>query len=258
MKVHLLNYTNEAKDLLIFSKRTRHMANADALEKVKSMTEAEKDKELDYVFNTIGSSWEFVSYTFLIEDVTRAFTHQLVRHRVGTAFAQQAMRVARMEDFGYLVPPKFSLAAVESYSNIMSNIQEGYDALLVEFDADQQDARGVLPTNIHTNILFKVNLRAIADISHIRLCIRAQGEFQNVAFRMKKLIESVHPWAGRVLGPECIVNWRCAFPKYKQCPIKEMHLWLNGPADEEIAEMNFQWESITGYDPQPDIVKSWE
>ena len=44
------------------------------------MSDEQKEEELKYVFGTIGSSWEFVDYIFLITDVSRAFTHQAVRH----------------------------------------------------------------------------------------------------------------------------------------------------------------------------------
>ena len=84
MKVKLVNYTQDAKDLLIFTKNTRLLNVEDAYQEIKDWPEDKKQAELDYMLQTIKSSWEFVDYTFEIRDVTRAFTHQFVRTRTGS------------------------------------------------------------------------------------------------------------------------------------------------------------------------------
>lgn len=254
-KVDLIFHTPDAEQLLVFSKRTRHMSSIDSYQEVLDMSEEEIRGNLDYVFNTIASSWEFVDYIFLICDVTRAFTHQLVRHRVGVAFAQQAQRVATMEEFGYTATG--SCTESEVYHQTMRDIQQGYWRLINEEEARPQDARGVLPTNIHTNILFKVNLRALSDMLCTRLCVRAQGEFQNVAREMQKLVVSVHPWANKILGPNCIRFGVCKFPKFQDCPIKKRFPFLNGITDSIRNNIRSEWVKSIGFDPQPTI-HSWK
>jgi flavin-dependent thymidylate synthase len=218
---------------------------------VIGMTEIEQEKEMEYVFSTIGSSWEFVHYTFYITDVTRAFTHQLVRHRVGVAFAQQAQRVGTQEDFGYMTPPEVAGSPAEDiYDLTMEAIQAGYNNLLRQ-NVRPQDARGVLPTNIHTNILVKVNLRALSDMLTVRLCLRAQGEFQNVARKMQELVLNIHPWASPVLAPNCLRYGVCKFPRYADCPISQKHKFLKGMSDDLAWKIRQDWEAIAGYDPQP-------
>ena len=254
MRTHLLHVTPQAKQMLVFSKRTRHMTDVSAYEEVLRMPEDELDGNIQYVFNTIGSSWEFIHYTFLIEGVTRAFTHQLVRHRVGTAFAQQAQRVANMGDFKYLTTG--SIIGDEEkervYDMTMQHIQTGY-MTMIDMGANVQDARGVLPTNILTNILFKVNLRAISDMMHVRLCIRAQGEFQNVARSMRDEICREHPWVSPLFGPKCIIMGRCAFPAYESCPISQRFPSLRALPEQMIKDMRQLHEGISGFDPQPGI-----
>jgi thymidylate synthase ThyX len=83
VNVTLINYTPDALETLIFTKNTRLRMSATGLDEIREWPEEKKAKELEYMKNTIQSSWEFVDYVFLISDVTRAFTHQLVRHRVG-------------------------------------------------------------------------------------------------------------------------------------------------------------------------------
>lgn len=251
MNVKLIQYTENAREILIFSKRTRHMTSEAKLSDVMSMPEEVKEQEIRYIFSTIGSSWEFISYTFYITNVTRAFTHQLVRHRVGVAFAQQAQRVGTQEDFGYMTPPDIiDIGATIIYSRTMTDIQEGYNELLKR-NARPQDARGVLPTNIHTNILVKINLRALSDMLTVRLCLRAQGEFQNVARMMQKSVISVHPWTSGVLAPNCLRHGVCKFPRYKDCPISQRYPELLGLDPEKAKRIRKCWENIAGYDPQP-------
>ena len=218
MNVTLMNYTTEAKELLIFSKKTRLKMSPTGYQDIVRMSDEEKDKELKYVFVTIGSSWEFIDYVFMIEGVTRAFTHQLVRHRVGVSFAQQAQRVVNMGDFEYLSTG--SAENCPSYHLTMTGIKNGYQKL-IGLGIHPQDARGVLPTNILTNILMKVNLRSLSGILNKRLCVKAQGEFQGVARVMRDKVIEVHPWAEPVLQVECVQYGSCAFKGYSECPVKK-------------------------------------
>lgn len=259
MDVKLIGYTQDADNILIFSKRTRHMRDPDAYDKVCEMTLTEKMRELEYVFNTISTPLEFVDYTFLICDVTRAFTHQLVRHRVGVAFAQQSMRIGDQTNFKYLTP--VSMEKDESqlvvYELAMARINYHYKKL-IDLGVNQQDARGVLPTNIHTNILMKINLRAFSEMLHTRLCVRAQGEFQDVAKLMMKKVKLVHPFTEPILGPHCVVKKICKFPRFDKCPIKKKYSWVNGALWQEVTELRDDWEKLIKIDQQPDVSKkSW-
>lgn len=254
MKISLIQHTQNAKELLIFSKNTRHLSRDVDFKEVLDMPEREKDEQIEYVFNTISSSWEFVNYTFLIQDVTRSYTHQLVRHRIGTSFAQQSLRVASADDFAYLIPDKieeddFQLAI---YNTTMGSIQEGYN-LLLNKGADTQDARGVLPTNICTNILLGINLRALALMMETRLCIRAQGEFQQTALLMKDLVLDIHPWTSPVLWPGCIASSKCLFPRFTGCPLKNKYEHLHQAEESLKSKVADDWKMLMehNYSPQP-------
>jgi len=255
MKVTLINYTNRAKEILIFSKNTRHLDDRVRFEQVIDMPEEQKNREIQYVFGTISSSLEFVNYTFLLQDVTRAFTHQLVRSRVGTSFAQQSLRVAAMDEFRYLVPDKIEndLYVNALYENTMGEIQTGYD-LMLKKGADIQDARGVLPTNICTNILFGVNLRALSNLMEARLCVRAQGEFQEAAMKMRSLVLSLHPWVyPAIAGPTCVTKNYCPFKNFTECPIKKANTVLDLLPEEFGDKIAEDWSKLIEhkYSPQP-------
>ena len=201
MKIQLVNYTKDAKNLLLFTKNTRLMNEEGAYEEIENWTEDKKQDELDYMLQTIKSSWEFIDYTFEIRDVTRAFTHQFVRTRQGS-YAQQSQRTVDMTGFSYYTPPRIEAdsEAKQEYDKIMKQINESYQRLRAT-GVPAEDARGVLPTNIYTNIVAKFSLRTLHEMAKSRLSPRAQGEYQEIFKAMVQCVIKVHPWAEPFLMP---------------------------------------------------------
>jgi flavin-dependent thymidylate synthase len=217
MKVTLLSSTPDALNLLLTTKNTRLTHASDPA----TWTESERLEHLAYMRDTIKSSWEFVDYTFKIEGVTRAFTHQLVRTRTGS-YAQQAMRVVDARTQEVDLPP--SIEADEAFFEIWERgriAALGAYGDLIDAGAPAQDARGLLPTNITTSIMAKFNLRTLHDMAKLRLCTRTQGEYQDVFRSMRDEVIKVNPWAEEFLEVHCVATGTCAFPRYgkKECPV---------------------------------------
>jgi len=201
MKVELIKYTPDAMDVLIFTKNTRLEMSASKFQDVANMPEDWKFEQLKYMANTIPSSWEFVDYIFLITGVSRAFTHQFVRTRTGS-YAQQSMRVTDQKGFGYIAGPSVGEKNMQEYYHLAMNFAQGaYDKLLKEGVAIE-DARGVLPTNICTNIVAKFNLRTLSEMCKSRTGGRTQNEYQQVMQGMADAVLAVHPWAELFLFPK--------------------------------------------------------
>jgi flavin-dependent thymidylate synthase len=200
MKVQLISYTDDAVNLLLFTKNTRLMNDDDAYSQIAEWPNEKKQEELDYMLKTIRSSWEFIDYTFNIRDVSRGFTHQFVRTRQAS-YAQQSQRTVDMSGFGYYTPPRIAENEIAKalYDKAMADINDSYQALREIVPAE--DARGVLPTNIHTNIVAKFNLRTLSEMAKSRLSPRAQGEYQEVFKLMVSEVVAVHPWAEPFLTP---------------------------------------------------------
>lgn len=227
MKVTLINYTGmgprpkdvaindwhwqedargeNAVDQLIFTKSTRLTMSPSLLSEIAAWPWERKLEELRYMANTIPSSWEFVDYTFMIEGVTRAFTHQFVRSRQ-FSFAQQTMRVLDVSEgpgWDYLAGPTIdeeqvgtplgNLTRKEIYQGAMSAIDETYK-ILIAAGAKIEDARGILPTNILTNIVGKCNMRTFVELVRKRSSPRTQNEYRDVLDAMKESVRQVHPW----------------------------------------------------------------
>jgi thymidylate synthase (FAD) len=214
MKVQLIDYTGagafdparHAANVLVFTKQTRLEMRPGLLDEIAAWPWAKVEEELRYMARTIPSSWEFVGYTFLINGVSRAFTHQFVRTRVGS-YAQQTMRVLNVNGWTYHTGPSIEndwsidldtgreepgeKAAI--YARTMDDIAAAYNSL-IKAGAAIEDARGVLPTNIHTNIVAHFNLRTLAETARKRASSRTQGEYRDVANAMLECVREVHPW----------------------------------------------------------------
>lgn len=212
-EVKLINVTSNALEVLIYTKSGRLNTGTTLEEIMHEWTEAQKMDHLGYMMDTIKSSFEFVDYIFEVKNVSRAFTHQVVRTRTAS-FQQQAMRVVDARDFGTLVSSEHS-----SYEKAIQISLEEYGKM-IDDGVPVQDARGVLPTAIHTNIFIKGNLRTLANMAELRLCKRAEGEYQSVFKKMVAAVLEVHPWASQLLHVYCVKYGICAFPRYTKCPVQ--------------------------------------
>ena len=199
MKVTLMNFTPNAREMLVFTKSTRLNVTPGLMDVIKMYDEKKLQKELDYMVDTIKSSWEFVDATFCIEGVSRGFTHQFVRNRLGS-YAQQTMRILDMGDFNYITGPSIEndphLKSL--YDAMMANINEYYKRL-ISAGAKIEDARGILPTNISTNIIAKFNLRALSQMMMSRASNRTQDEYRQVLDAMYAAVVEAEPWCASFL-----------------------------------------------------------
>ena len=195
MKATLVNCTPEAAEMLIFTKSTRLNMSPGLMAEIRAWPQERKLEELKYIANTIRSSHEFVDVTFLIEGVSRNFTHQFVRTR-HASYAQQSMRVNNMSGFGFIMPEKFKgdLVALEAVLRHNDRTDELYKMLLSRGHAPE-DARSILPGNVSTNITAKYNLRAFADLARSRSGGRTQSEYVAVINSMVDQVIAVWPWA---------------------------------------------------------------
>lgn len=200
MKVSLISHTQHAAELLLFTKSTRLDMNPELLETIQQWPEEQKLQQLEYMANTIPSSWEFVDYIFLVTGVSRAYTHQQVRTRAAS-YAQQTMRVTDMSEFDFVMPDFLdskSHVPEGIINSTLASIKQGYKAL-INIGVQPEDARCILPTNIATNIVCKFNLRTMAELAKSRTGGRTQSEYQKVVNAMVDEILLVHPWADKFL-----------------------------------------------------------
>ena len=146
---------------------------------------------------------EFCDFTFHIEGISRALSHQLVRHRMAS-YAQRSQRYCSENGFEYVVPSSIhsNTAAFEEYVDLLYTIKNAYK-VLQELGVPNEDARMVLPNACETVIEVKMNLRALMNFMNERLCTCAQWEIRELARLMKKAIVEKYPELEPYLVPKC-------------------------------------------------------
>jgi thymidylate synthase (FAD) len=141
------------------------------------------------------SPLEHVKFTFAVEGVSRALTHQLVRYRVAS-YSQQSQRYVDMKNFGYVIPPSIAddEAMRAEFERCMNEIQRSYQDLLARFEEKgvtgeraHEDARFVLPQAGESKIVVTMNCRELLHFFSQRCCQRAQWEIRALANRMLEL-----------------------------------------------------------------------
>ncbi|MGB6836733.1 MAG: FAD-dependent thymidylate synthase [Dehalococcoidia bacterium] len=152
-----------------------------------------------------SSPLEQVWFEFGISGVSRAFSHQFVRHRIGISFEQQSQRYVAFKkgQFPYTVPETLRKAGFgerveQAFQDLGSLYQEMLDA-----GVPAEDARFVLPSATSTNFKITVNLQELLHIADLRLCTRAQWEFRKVASLVRAEIQRKFPELARYLQPKC-------------------------------------------------------
>lgn len=144
------------------------------------------------------SVFEHIYFTFKIEGISRACSHQLVRHR-HCSFTQRSQRYCSEGDFGFVIPPSLdSSYEADEFENIMLRLQERYENL--QKSIPNEDARYVLPNACETSLFLSCNLRELIHMSNERLCLRAQWEIREL---MKQMVSCVDPALHFMLVPKC-------------------------------------------------------
>lgn len=204
MKVILLEHTPEPERLVAAAARLCYSAKA-ADELLQDFT---PDKVAVFVRKLVSlgheSPMEHVSFTFAIDGISRACSHQLVRHRVGASYSQKSQRYVKEKQFEYVTPPKIAgqpeLAA--KFEQAMIDMQHVYEQLLAA-GIPAEDARFVLPNAAATSLVLTMNVRSLWHFFELRCCQRAQWEIRDLANAMLAEVRQVAPLLFAKAGPTC-------------------------------------------------------
>ena len=159
------------------------------------------------------SAIEHASFTFAIDGISRACTHQLVRHRVAS-YSQQSQRYVLFEN-EFVIPPAINedQQMREVFVRAMSEAKKAYDELValgmakgLKKEPVQEDARFVLPNAAETKIVVTMNARELRHFFDQRCCKRAQWEIRAMAIEMFKLCRVVAPRLFWMAGPSCVTG----------------------------------------------------
>ena len=141
------------------------------------------------------SVFEHIYFTFKIEGISRACSHQLVRHR-HCSFTQRSQRYCSEDGFDYVNPETVPAVDMEY---CMERIGEWYKHYQLH-GVPNEDARYILPNSCATSLYLSCNLRELIHMANERLCTRAQWEIRNL---VREMCDLVDPQLQFMLVPKC-------------------------------------------------------
>ena len=142
-----------------------------------------------------------VSFTFHIQGISRACLAQLSRHR-HISLSVRSQRYCREDDFQFVNPfPDGSFGAAE-FEEYMEDARANY-ADMVDDGIKPEDARAVLPNACCTELYLTANARALIEMSHLRMCRRAQREIQELFYAIRSCLRHVSPIVAQNMVPSC-------------------------------------------------------
>ncbi len=234
LKVLLLRYTPEPEgSVAMAAKLCYSPSNIETLRQ----TIAEKDQTA-FIERLMKmghmSPIEHASFTFAIEGISRACSHQLVRHRIAS-YSQQSQRYVSETSkdgkvFDYIIPPSIAARAETRrlFEDFMAEAQRVYDLIVQQLNQDgitgeaaNQDARFVLPNAAETKIIVTMNARELLHFFRQRCCNRAQWEIRQMAEEMLRLVKVVAPTIFQKAGPPCLYH-PCPEGEYSCGKIEEV------------------------------------
>jgi thymidylate synthase (FAD) len=192
------------------------------------------------------SALEHASFTFGIDGISRACSHQLVRHRLAS-YSQQSQRYVRFSgEGGFVVPPGIAgdPEALAVFEAAMDSARTAYQRLVelgeergLGREAVQEDARFVLPNAAETRIVVTMNTRELRHFIRIRCCRRAQWEINRLAWHMRYLAMAAAPLLFQRSGPDCL-HGKCREGKKMFCG--------KVYRQDEVAEIEAAWSGRDG------------
>lgn len=141
------------------------------------------------------SVFEHIYFTFKIEGISRACSHQLVRHR-HCSFTQRSQRYCDEDGFEYIAPDTMPSKPMAADMSTLQDWYKGYQRLGVP----NEDARYILPNACATSLYLSCNLRELIHMANERLCTRAQWEIREL---VREMCQRVEPQLHFMLVPKC-------------------------------------------------------
>ncbi len=233
MKVNLISHTPDPEKLAATAAKLCYSSSD--IDSLRDGLTEEKTKSFIDMLVSVGheSVMEHVSFTFGIEGISRACSHQLVRHRIAS-YSQKSQRYVNENGFEFVTPPEIEALPeaksefdrimneiTDSYAKIADLLTENHKKRLMSEGLDEktalskarktanEDARFILPNACETKIVVTMNVRSLFNFFRHRCCRRAQWEIRAVADEMLKLCMEVAPNIFSHAGPSCVAEGKC-------------------------------------------------
>lgn len=204
MKVTLITHTPEPEKVIASAAKLCYSSSD--IETLMNGLTTEKIESFIKKLTDLGhqSPLEHCTFTFGVEGVSRALSHQLVRHRIAS-YSQKSQRYVKEDQFEYIIPPSIAdnKADVLVFKDFMEYCQQAYD-YFIDNGIPAEDARFVLPNACETKIIITMNIRALLHFFEERCCERAQWEIRKMADMMLDICKEIAPNIFAKAGASCV------------------------------------------------------
>ena len=229
MKVKIIAYTPNPEEVVASAAKLCYSkVGVDEIQ--ENLTEEGIEKFVS-MLSAIGhhSPLEHCTFTFAVEGISRACSHQLVRHRIAS-YSQQSQRYVKLDKFDYIIPTAIenNEFAKDIFLNAMEQEQKAYNGIVEELMNEYiassgytlasiprseynkleklaiEDARYVFPNACETKIVFTMNVRTLMNFFTHRCCDRAQWEIRDLANEMLIQVKEIAPTLFKKAGASCV------------------------------------------------------
>ncbi|WP_312432557.1 FAD-dependent thymidylate synthase [Lacrimispora sp.] len=207
LRVRLLNYSNDIT-LPIISFLSQTWGPTFSLE---DYSESEIREMLNIALEgeSLSTVLECIQFTFQIDGLSRASSHQLVRVRIGSGFSQKGMSDAYYGNAEYVMPASIVVAGKQKeYQEIIERSVELYNDLFKN-GVTYQDARFILPHAMTTSLVWTVNFLALKNFCGKRMQRNQSWEMNMLCQLIKKEVAEAYPELAAELVPFCEYSQKC-------------------------------------------------
>jgi thymidylate synthase (FAD) len=171
-----------------------------------------------------GSVMEHANYSFALRNVSRVFTHELVRHRAGSAFSQESLRYVRLTDIGFRVPPALEPVR-EQVLSIVEQLEEFQLTAAAELGIDEDGVpfhvkkevtsalRRLAPIGLSTDIVWTANVRTLRHVIEMRTAPGAEEELRLVFDVIARIMQAEAPGLFQDFAQDDEGSW---VPEYRK------------------------------------------
>lgn len=202
MQAILLNYTPDP-ELTIAAAARLSTSKVGAAELREKLSPEQVNSLINHLISSGHlSTLEHASFTFAIDGISRATSHQLVRHRLAS-YTQQSQRYVSFKEIDYVIPSTIATKGFKTKFQEMVKSSHALYLQMIEAGVPAEDARFILPNAAETKLVMTMNARELMHACSLRLCQRAQWEIVELFERIKSEVEKVAPRIGAELKPKC-------------------------------------------------------
>lgn len=171
-----------------------------------------------------GSVLEHANYSFALRNVSRVFTHELVRHRAGSAFSQESLRYVRLTEIGFRVPPALEPVRDQVVS-IVEQLEEFQVSAASELGIDEEGVpfhvkkevtsalRRLAPIGLSTDIMWTANARTLRHVIEMRTAEGAEEELRLVFDQVARIMQAEAPGLFQDFAQQDDGSWA---PEYRK------------------------------------------